>query len=147
MNSIRINILPIFLFCAITFTGCKNTSSSDSHNKYALSDTTGKAVITFSKVEHNFGNVSEGERVAHIFSFTNTGDADLVVSSVLTSCGCTVPKFDKKPISPGEKGSVEVIYDSSGRSGKQTKTITVQSNAENKVIILRIIADVINKKE
>lgn len=140
-------MLPVFLICAITFTGCKNTSSSDSHNKYALSDTTGNAVITFSKVEHNFGNVSEGERVAHIFSFTNTGDADLVVSSVLTSCGCTVPKYDKKPISPGGKGSVEVIYDSSGRSGKQTKTITVQSNAENKIIILRIIVDVINKKE
>jgi len=147
MNSIRIYMLPVFLICAITFTGCKNTSSSDSHNKYALSDTTGNAVITFSKVEHNFGNVSEGERVAHIFSFTNTGDADLVVSSVLTSCGCTVPKYDKKPIAPGGKGSVEVIYDSSGRSGKQTKTITVQSNAKNKVLILRIIADVINKKE
>lgn len=140
-----IDILPIFLFCALPFTGCRNTATSNDQVRYQLSDTTGNAIITFDEVEHAFGKINEGERVAYIFSFTNTGDADLVVNSVNASCGCTASKYDKKPIPSGRKGSVEVIFDSSDRSGMQTKTINVQSNAKNKFIILRITAEVIDK--
>jgi len=139
--------LPVLLISALVFTGCGNASSSNKQKEVVLSDTTGKAVISFSSFEHSFGKIKEGEEVSCIFSFTNSGDADLVVTSVLTSCGCTVTKFDKKPIPPGGKGEVEVVYDSSDRSGLQTKTITVQSNAENKIIILRITAEVINNKK
>ncbi|HPX54200.1 MAG TPA: DUF1573 domain-containing protein [Bacteroidales bacterium] len=108
----------------------------------APSDTTGTAVLTFAAPEHNFGTVMEGEKVGCIFTYTNTGDADLVISSASASCGCTVPKFDKKPVPPGRSGTIEVIFDTSGREGVQTKTVVVQSNAENNLVILRIIADV-----
>jgi len=108
----------------------------------APSDTTGTAVLTFAAPEHSFGTVMEGEKVGCIFTFTNTGDADLVISSASASCGCTVPKFDKKPVPPGRSGTIEVIFDTSGREGVQTKTVVVQSNAENNLVILRIIADV-----
>jgi len=85
----------------------------------------------------------DGRReVGCIFTFTNNGDADLVISSASASCGCTVPKFDKKPVPPGRSGTIEVIFDTSGREGVQTKTVVVQSNAENNLVILRIIADV-----
>jgi len=83
--------------------------------------------------------------VGCIFTYTNTGDADLVISSASASCGCTVPKFDKKPVPPGRSGTIEVIFDTSGREGVQTKTVVVQSNAENNLVILRIIADVTKK--
>jgi hypothetical protein len=53
-----------------------------------------------------------------------------------------VPKFSKKPVPPGEGGTIEVIFDTSGREGIQTKTVVVQSNAENNLVILRIMADV-----
>jgi len=86
--------------------------------------------------------VKEGEKVGHIFQFTNTGDADLVLTSATASCGCTVPKYNKKPVAPGESGNIEVIFDTSGRDGVQTKTVVVQSNAENNLVILRIIAEV-----
>ncbi len=142
-----IDKLPVLLICAVVFTGCGNKSHSGKQQEYVLSDTIGKAVITFSSFEHDFGKIKEGEKVGCVFSFTNSGDADLIVTSVLTSCGCTVTKYDKKPIPPGGKGTVEVVYDSSDRSGLQTKTITVQSNAEKKIIILRITADVINKNK
>ena len=108
----------------------------------AAVDTTGNALIEFSEMEHNFGSIKAGEKVGCIFSFTNTGDADLILISASASCGCTVPKYDRKPIPPGGKGAIEVIFDSSGRSGLQTKTVVVQSNAENNLIILRIIAEI-----
>lgn len=108
----------------------------------AVADTTGKAVIEFREMEHNFGSVEAGEKIGCIFSFKNTGDADLILASASASCGCTVPKYDRKPIPPGGSGGIEVVFDSSGRTGLQTKTIVVQSNAENNLIILRIIAEI-----
>ncbi len=105
-------------------------------------DTTGTAIITFQIPEHNFGKVKAGEKVGCIFSYTNTGDADLVIAAASASCGCTVPKYDKKPVTPGASGTIEVVFDTSGREGLQTKTVVVQSNAENNLVILRIIAEV-----
>ena len=125
---------------AMLFASCGRGSSGESKNM--PSDTTGVAVITFTMLEHNFGAVKAGERVGSIFPFTNTGDADLVMTSATASCGCTVPKYSKKPVAPGDAGTVEVVFDTSGRDGIQTKTVVVQSNAENNLVILRIIAEV-----
>lgn len=122
------------------FASCGRGSSAESKNM--PSDTTGVAVITFKMLEHNFGAVKAGEKVGCIFPFNNTGDADLVLTSATASCGCTVPKYNKKPVAPGDGGTVEVVFDTSGRDGIQTKTVVVQSNAENNLVILRIIAEV-----
>lgn len=106
---------------------------------------TGIAQLEFSRMEHDFGKISAGEKVGTIFTFANTGDGDLVITSASTSCGCTVPKYSKKPIAPGESGTLEVVFDSSGRAGLQTKTVTVQSNASKPVIVLKITADIETK--
>ncbi len=120
---------------------CGRSSSGERSN--ASSDTTGTAVIAFSTQEHDFGKVKAGEKVGCIFTYSNNGDADLVIASASGSCGCTVPKYDRKPVPPGGSGSIEVSFDTSGREGVQTKTVVVQSNAENKIVILRIIAEVL----
>lgn len=105
----------------------------------------GSPVIAFSKLEYDFGKITEGEKVACIFKYRNTGDGDLIIHSATTSCGCTIPRFDDEPIAPGEEGVMEVVFDSRSREGVQTKTITVRSNASVKVVVLRIIAEVIEE--
>jgi len=104
---------------------------------------TGKAILTFVSLEHDFGRIKEGEKVGCIFTFTNTGTSNLILNNATTSCGCTVPKYDRKPIAPGASGSIEVVFDTSGRNGMQTKSITVQSNAAPPVTLLQIRAEVI----
>ena len=42
-----------------------------------------------------------------VFTFTNVGNAPLVINEVIASCGCTIPKYDRRPIAPGQKGSIE----------------------------------------
>lgn len=124
-------------------TGCK---SGRNEEILVDSDAPGDnetAEIVFSEYEYDFGKIAEGEKVAHIFAFQNKGPGKLVISSATTSCGCTVPKFDKNPIPAGKGGTLEVVFDSSGRSGIQTKTITVRSNAKTKVVVLKIIAEVL----
>jgi hypothetical protein len=134
---ISANLLLIFLLAA-SCGGKHGSRKSDNH-----SADTGKAVITFISYEHDFGKVSEGEKVGCIFTFNNTGTGNLLINNAVTSCGCTVPKFDNKPIEPGSSGSIEVVFDTSGRSGIQTKSISVHSNASTPVVILQIRADVI----
>jgi len=138
----RRNRLIFGLFALILLTqGCGNSNSQvQSASKTSPSDT---ASIFFREYEHDFGKISEGEKVGCVFTFENRGTAPLVVTSAVTSCGCTVPKFDKKPVPPGGIGTVEVIFDSSGRGGVQTKTITVQSNATKPLVLLRITGEVI----
>jgi hypothetical protein len=104
--------------------------------------TAGKSEIIFREYEHNFGKVSEGEKLSYTFIFDNKGSGDLVISAANTTCGCTVPKYDTKPIPPGGSGNLEVVFDTSGHNGTQTKTITVKSNAKIPVVLLKITAEV-----
>jgi hypothetical protein len=122
--------------------GCGSGSGNINGQAKADRDKQGKGVIVFKEYEHDFGKVTAGEKVAYTFIFDNEGSEDIILNSVTTSCGCTVPEFDKKPVAPGEEGSLEVVFDTSGRQGKQTKTITVKSNATKQVVLLRITAEV-----
>ena len=102
-------------------------------------------VIEFIRNVHDFGKITEGEIVGITFIFRNTGKSNLVIHEASASCGCTVPRWDKEPVSPGDEGTLEVVFDSSGRTGSQNKSITVRSNAKNAIIILNIKAEVVSK--
>jgi hypothetical protein len=138
----RIFAYNLVLFFVLA-SGCSNGTNKGKGSQSSLSDT-GKAVISFTEYEHNFGKVKEGEKVAYMFNFSNSGTTALVVSSAVASCGCTVPKYSGKPVAPGKTGNIEVLFNTEGRSGIQTKTITVRSNATTPVVILKITTEVIN---
>lgn len=136
-------IIKIFLLLVLSvFSSCNNTPVTD---KAGLSESDNvTSELKFREYEHDFGKVAEGEKVAYTFTFDNTGAADLIIKSAVTTCGCTVPEYDSKPVPPGKSGTLEVVFDTSGRNGMQTKTITVKSNASIPVIILKITAEVVN---
>ncbi len=133
-------ILPVIMLMVIQ--GCGSGSGTNNGQPGMTQDTPGKGIIAFREYEHDFGRVAEGEKVAFVFTFENKGSEDIVLKSVSTSCGCTVPKYDKKPVAPDGEGSLEVVFDTSGRQGRQTKTVTVRSNATKPVVLLRITAEV-----
>ncbi len=99
--------------------------------------------LMFNDTQYDFGKVTEGKKVAHTFSFSNTGKGTLEIKDILTSCGCTAALISSKSVKPGEDGTLKVELDTSNRSGKMSRTITVKSNdpkEPNKV--LTIFADV-----
>lgn len=100
------------------------------------------AIITVDNDIYDFGVVKEGEKVTHVYNFTNTGKAPLILSNVSASCGCTTPEYSKHPINPGEKGSVTVVFDSQNQVGMQQKIITVLSNANPSRTILQLKGEV-----
>jgi uncharacterized cupredoxin-like copper-binding protein len=87
----------------------------------------------------DFGTVKQGEKVAHDFTFKNTGTQPLIISDVQASCGCTTPDYTKTPVNPGEEGVIKVVYNTSGQGeGAKHKTVSVTSNAAEPQITLHI---------
>jgi len=130
----------IFLFLLLISGGCKTYSERGDE---ADSVEKGQASIYFPELNHDFGKIKEGEKVACLFKFENRGEANLLINSVTTSCGCTIPRFSEEPVPPEGSGTIEVIFDSTSREGRQTKTVQVRSNADTPVTILRITAEII----
>jgi hypothetical protein len=99
--------------------------------------------ITLTESDYHFGKVKEGTEVTHKFIFKNEGDADLVITDVKTSCGCTAAVTSAKTIAPGKEGTLSVNFNSRGRRGPQTKTITISSNdPEHPRVAVRINGEV-----
>ena len=99
--------------------------------------------ITFSEMAHDFGKIIQGETVTYTFKFKNTGESNLLISAVSTSCGCTATKYSKKPVAPESDGFVQVTFISEGRKGFQNKTVTVLTNTQPNKTTLRIKAMVV----
>jgi len=131
----------ILFFASCLLISCGQSRNNSVRNTDSSADTA-KAVIVFNEYEHDFGKVKEGRKVRYTFTFQNTGTGSLVIQSATTTCGCTVPRYDRRPIAPGKGGKLEVEFDTSGRNGMQTKVITVTSNATVPVVLLRITAEV-----
>lgn len=94
----------------------------------------------FQTIEHDFGTINEGDVVEHTFSFTNTGNAPLIIQGVQASCGCTAPDWSKDPIPVGGKGFVKAKFDSQGKPNVNNRTVTVTANTWPKQTVLRIKA-------
>jgi len=94
---------------------------------------------------HDFGEITQGDKVRHVFILTNNGGDFLLIEKVQASCGCTAAEPEKNELAPGESTNLEVIFNSAGRHGAQKKNITIKSNDSiNPLVKLTITATVVN---
>ncbi|HPX76122.1 MAG TPA: DUF1573 domain-containing protein [Bacteroidales bacterium] len=99
--------------------------------------------IEFENINFEFGTIKAGEKASHKFMFTNKGKSDLIIRKIKAACGCTATNPEKMIIKPGETSHISVAFNSTGRKGKQNKSITVITNdPTNHTTTLRIIGDV-----
>lgn len=123
----EMNMKKIALFVAMLVIGIS----------YASAQT---ADIKFDKTTHDFGTFSENNPVVScVFTFTNIGDAPLVIHQAVASCGCTVPDYTKEPILQGKTGTIKVTYNGTGKyPGHFKKSITLRTNAKTEMLRLYI---------
>lgn len=100
-------------------------------------------IIEFDKTVHDFGKITQGEKVMCSFRFKNVGKSDLLISEVKASCGCTAPDFSKDPIKPGADGKIDISFNSQGKYGLQSKLITVLANTQPNSKVLTIKANIV----
>ena len=97
-------------------------------------------IMTFDRKVHDFGTIDDGAPQETVFSYTNTGDAPLVISEIKSTCGCTVPQdWSRAPLLPGESSQFTVKFNGKG-ANKTTKTVTVNANTQNGAESVRIMA-------
>lgn len=79
---------------------------------------------------YDFGELTEGDTVEHVFRFTNAGGFPLIINNVTASCGCTTPEWPREPIAPGASSFIRVRFNSQGKMGEQNKTVTIYANTD-----------------
>ena len=84
--------------------------------------------LSFTSKSHNFGTISQDDKVTTEFEFTNTGKSELNIRATKANCGCTVSTPNKEILAPGESSKISVTFNPRGRRGKQQKTVTIFSN-------------------
>ena len=142
----------IIITALFAMTGCV-TDDSDSEDGIstdlvsnpmsASGESDSKVIMTFENTKYDFGKIIQGEKITYSYRFENSGNEPLIITSVGASCGCTVPTWDKAPIPPGETGKIDVVFDSEGRTGTQSKDITIISNAVPNTTVVRLTGEVL----
>ena len=74
--------------------------------------------LVFDRPAWDFGTIRETDGpVTHRFVCRNEGEHPEVILQVTTTCGCTTPRYTRKPILPGEEAEITVTYDPANRPG------------------------------
>lgn len=129
------SVLLVALISVFTFSSCKdNAADKVNEENVATAEArdaeSGKfPVMTFEKSQHDFGTIDQGTNVEHVFKFTNTGEAPLMIVNAKSSCGCTVPEYTKEPVAPGDSGELLVKFNGSGQN-QVSKTVTITTNTK-----------------
>ncbi|RMB56060.1 DUF1573 domain-containing protein [Dokdonia sinensis] len=130
----------------LILTSCKeNTSTSLAPEKASPAEEQINAypILTFEKMEHDFGKMDQGDELSTTFKFQNTGDGILQISSIKAKCGCTVPNdWPAGPILPGDNGEFTVQFNSRNKKGRIRQPVTINSNTKNREDVVTITADV-----
>lgn len=101
--------------------------------------------IKFQETNHDFGKVEKGVLLSYDYKFTNEGEDTLIIKNVRASCGCTGATIgEKKHFATSEEGEIKVTFNTSGRSGVQSKTVSVQSNdPQNPNVMLSFTCEIV----
>ena len=107
------------------------------------------AYISLEEQMKDAGDIIYGDSLDHIFKFTNTGDKDLIIQNVITTCSCTSRKYTEGPITPGKTGELVVSFDSNKQDkvGRQNKVITILSNAVNNPERVILVFNILEKEK
>jgi len=158
------SIFSVLIIAALFTIGCNNISQNNAaenkeklptdliNNPATASTDSSKnkskvPAFRFEVETHDFGSIMQGDKVSYAFKFTNTGNADLLISEAHASCGCTVPDYPKTPVAPGKEGVINVTFNSQGKSGMQHKEVTIVANTIPNTKVLVITGEVMESKK
>ncbi len=99
-------------------------------------------VLSIDKLVYDYGTIYQHADGNGYFVYTNTGKEPLIFSRVKSSCGCTVPKWSRQPLLPGQSDTLKVRYDTK-KIGSFHKAITITSNATEDRVVIKVKGKVI----
>ncbi|MBK0382954.1 DUF1573 domain-containing protein [Pedobacter sp. SD-b] len=143
--------LVFSLLTLVVLASCNNNKASTANqdssvvNQGSSVNQASAPKFKFENNVHDFGKITEGEKVSYNYEFTNVGKTPLIIKEAIASCGCTIPEPPKDPISPGAKGIIKVVFNSTGKEGLQDKVITITANTIPAQTQVHLIGEVTKK--
>jgi len=126
----KVSLFGMFgLLVALAGCGPQKAADNSAAKTTEYADKMPKIVFTDPGV-YDFGTITEGQVVEREFKFKNAGEFPLIINNLHASCGCTTPEWPKQPIKPGEESTIKVRFNSAGKQGLQSKTVTIYANTE-----------------
>ncbi len=121
-----------------------STTLEEDFSQLSADDLKNSPVVSYDAESFDFGDIKPGSKVEHTFNLKNAGKRDLLIRDVKSSCGCTAVSPSKNMIAAAESVPLKVVFDSTGKSGRQNKTITVITNdPKNPTTVLRISSNIL----
>ena len=111
----------------------------------AMADDPRRADIKFEQTTIDLGRFGRETPIRKCaFVFTNTGDADLYIHQIFTSCRCTGKEFPTHAIKPGAQDSIIVIFNGEKSAPRKFRTgITIHSNAKTEMTKVYIKGEIL----
>jgi hypothetical protein len=123
-----------------------STTLEEDFSKLSAEDLKSAPVVSYDSESFDFGDIKPSSKNEHVFSLKNAGKKDLIIRDVKSSCGCTAVSPSKNVVPSGESVPLKVVFDSTGKSGRQNKTITVITNdPKNPTTVLRISSNIVTQ--
>ncbi len=122
--------LLLIAFTGVFFSACITSDKQDPSLAKAATDSANFTTIQWMDSVRSFDKIVEGQKLEVVYHFKNTGDKPLVITEVSPGCGCTVADKPAEPIMPGKEGEIKAAFDSQGKTGQQSKYITVKANTK-----------------
>lgn len=87
-----------------------------------------QAQLTWEKTEIELNPKPGDQETVANFKYENKTDKPIRIKSTRSSCGCTVASLQKDVVQPGEKGELAATFKIGGRTGQQSKIVTVETD-------------------
>lgn len=121
-----------------------STTLEEDFSGLSAEDLKNAPVVKYDAESFDFGDIKPGSKVEHTFNLSNEGKKELIIRDVKSSCGCTAVSPSKNIVASGESVPLKVTFDSTGKNGRQSKTITVITNdPKNPTTVLRIASNIL----
>jgi hypothetical protein len=103
--------------------------------------------LAFTAPGHDFGEMERRETATHTAVFYNAGASDLVISRIVSRCGCAAALTSDTTLAPGERGTLEITLQTGGVAGEKKKAIELYTNDTDRpvasyLVRVRVLADV-----
>ncbi len=107
-----------------------------------------RAEIRFEKTVIDLGKFGQETPIQKCaFVFTNTGEADLYIHQIFTSCRCTGKEYPTHAIKPGAKDSIIVVFNGEKSAPRKFRTsVTIHSNAKTEMTKVYIKGEMTPRK-
>ncbi len=87
-------------------------------------------MVDIPRASFDFGEIPPDPPVSYVFAIQNTGTADLHLSNLVTSCGCTIAELSSSVIAPGHRADLQVFFDPDFHKtvGQVTRVVWMKSD-------------------